>query len=193
MDRATAVIEPRASDPGLHLVRSAARGDVAAFEQLVAGRTDRVYRAARSILGSEADARDATQEAMVAAWRALPRLRDARTFDGWLYRILVNVCRVRLRDRRRVREISLHSYPTEPPLDGPAFDQRIHDADTLSRAFDRLGADKRSILVMHYQLQESVAAIATALEIPAGTVKWRLSEARAALARALLAEGEAPR
>lgn len=174
------------------LVRSAAGGDTAAFEQLVSARADRVFRIARAILGNDADAGDATQDAFVSAWRELPRLRDPDSFDAWLRRILVNACRARLRGRRRVREISLDvAHDRHEP--GPTLSDQVGDTDLLAHAFDRLDPDKRSILVLHYLDHESVASIAAALGVPVGTAKWRLSEARAALARALAAEGEARR
>jgi RNA polymerase sigma-70 factor (ECF subfamily) len=175
------------------IVRRAARGDLAAFELLVADSTDRAVGLARAILGNEADARDAAQDAYVSAWRELPRLRDPDRFDAWLRRIVLNACRERLRLRRRVREISLDLDPVERRQAGPAMSDVIADSDLLARAFDRLDAAKRSILVLHYLEHEPVASIAAAMNIPVGTVKWRLSEARAALARALTAEGEARR
>ena len=172
------------------LVRRAATGDTAAFEQLVAARADRSFRIARAILGNDADASDATQDAFVAAWRELPRLRDPESFDPWLRRIVVNAARTRIRGRRRVHEISLDdSHDRRQP--GPTLPDQVGDTELLSHAFDRLDADKRSILVLHYLEHESVASIAAALGIAPGTVKWRLSEARAALSRALAAEGEA--
>jgi RNA polymerase sigma-70 factor, ECF subfamily len=172
------------------LVRRAATGDTAAFEQLVAARADRSFRIARAILGNDADASDATQDAFVAAWRELPRLRDPESFDPWLRRIVVNAARARIRGRRRVHEISLdESHDRRQP--GPTLPDQVGDTELLSHAFDRLDADKRSILVLHYLEHESVASIAAALGIAPGTVKWRLSEARAALSRALAAEGEA--
>lgn len=174
------------------LVRRAAHGDAAAFEQLVTTRADRVFRIARAILGNDADAGDAAQDAFVSAWRELPRLRDPDSFDAWLRRILVNACRARLRGRRRVREISLDvSHDRHEP--GPTLSDQVGDTDLLSHAFERLDPDKRSILVLHYLDHEPVATIASALGVPIGTAKWRLSEARAALARALAAEGEARR
>jgi RNA polymerase sigma-70 factor, ECF subfamily len=172
------------------LVRRAAAGDTTAFEQLVETRADRSFRVARAILGNDADANDATQDAFVAAWRELPRLRDPGSFDPWLRRIVVNAARARIRGRRRVHEISLdESYDRRQP--GPALSDQVGDTELLSHAFDRLDPDKRSILVLHYLEHEPVAAIAAALGIAPGTVKWRLSEARAALGGALAAEGEA--
>jgi len=194
--RPDAVIEPAVAGAvempaSMHaeLVRQAARGDAIAFERLIAQTADRVYRTARAILGDEADARDASQDAYMSAWRELPRLRDPSTFDAWLRRILVNACRARLRSRRRVREISLDErFDRRTP--GPSVADSVGDTDLVARAFERLDGAKRAILVMHYLNHESIASIANTLGVPAGTAKWRLSEARAALERALVAEGE---
>jgi RNA polymerase sigma-70 factor (ECF subfamily) len=171
-------------------VRRAARGDVRAFERIVALQSDRAFRTARAILGNDSDARDATQDAFVSAWRELPRLRDAGSFEPWLRRILVNACRAQVRRRGQVREISLDAtFERRDPA--PLMSDQVGDTDVLTHAFDRLDVDKRTILVLHYLNHEPVAAIADALRIPVGTAKWRLSEARAALQRALAAEGEA--
>jgi RNA polymerase sigma-70 factor (ECF subfamily) len=172
------------------VIRRAARGDVRAFERIVALQSDRAFRTARAILGNESDARDATQDAFVSAWRELPRLRDPGSFEPWLRRILVNACRAQVRRRGQVREISLDaSFERRDPA--PLMSDQLGDTDVLAHAFDRLDVDKRTILVLHYLNHEPVAAIADALRVPVGTAKWRLSEARAALQRALAAEGEA--
>lgn len=190
MEPATAAATALPVSAHVPLVRRAASGDTAAFEQLVAARADRSFRIARAILGNDADASDATQDAFVAAWRELPRLRDPESFDPWLRRIVVNAARARIRGRRRVHEISLDaSHDRRQP--GPTLSDQVGDTELLSHAFDRLDPEKRSILVLHYLEHESVASIASALGIAPGTVKWRLSEARAALGRALAAEGEA--
>jgi RNA polymerase sigma-70 factor (ECF subfamily) len=174
----------------IDLVDRAAHGDIGAFEQLVDSGSDSMLRVARAILGNDADARDAVQDAYVAAWRALPGLRDHASFEGWLRRIVVNACRSGLRNRRRVYEISLDDRVVDQPDPGPTTSDTVADTDMLSRAFERLDANKRAILVLHYLEHRSVAAIAATLGIAPGTVKWRLSDARAALARALTAEGE---
>ena len=66
------------------LVERAQAGDRDAFEMLVRQKVDAVYRTAYAILGSEADAQDATQETFIAAWRSLPRLREPDKFPAWL-------------------------------------------------------------------------------------------------------------
>ena len=184
---AAAAVQPGSAEADL--VRRAAHGDNTAFEVLVTARTDRSFRLARAILGNESDARDATQDAFISAWRELPRLRDPEHFDAWLRRIIVNACRAQIRVRSRVHEINMDGAPDRSDP-APGISDQVSATDVLGRAFDRLVADKRAILVLHYLQHESVAAIAAAIGIPAGTVKWRLHEARAALERALLAEGE---
>lgn len=192
MEPVAAIVVGRAVASQTEVVRLAASGDAAAFELLVAARADPMFRIARAILGNDADARDATQDAFVSAWRELPRLRDPETFDAWLRRIVVNACRTQLRGRRRVHEISLDGTPDRRDP-GPTVSDRVSDTDLLARAFERLDSDKRSLLVLRYLDHDPVTRIAATLGVPVGTAKWRLSEARAALARALAAEGEARR
>ncbi len=180
----------------LDLVDRARAGNADAFDAIVRSRIDRLHRTACAILGSEADARDATQDAFLAAWQALPRLRDSASFDAWLTRILVNACRMRLRARRRVREIPATGSDiseTLPPgargyATGDSMADDVAGAQRLGRAFDRLTVDQRTALVLHHLHHRSVAEIAIALGRPAGTIKWRLHDAREALQRALEAE-----
>lgn len=161
------------------LVR-ARSGDREAFDLIVAAKGEPLFRTALAILGNEADARDATQETFVGAWRGLARLRDLDRFDPWIGRILVNECRMALRHRRRVREV-LISDPTDAPAAAPATDSTDFDD-----AFNRLSVDQRAILVLHHLHGYGVREIAAWLGIPTGTVKWRLSRARKALAAELV-------
>ena len=77
------------------LIELAASGDRDAFDALIRPRLDRLYRMAFAVTRAEADARDATQDACVLAWRELPRLRDRDRFDAWLSQIVVNAARGR--------------------------------------------------------------------------------------------------
>ncbi len=74
----------------VELVHRAIDGDVDAFDALVAGRIEQMVRLAMAILGNEADARDATQDALAAIWRELPSLRQPERFAAWADRILIN-------------------------------------------------------------------------------------------------------
>jgi RNA polymerase sigma-70 factor (ECF subfamily) len=160
------------------LVR-ARSGDREAFELIVAAKGEPFFRTALAILGNEADARDATQETFVGAWRGLARLRDLDRFDAWMGRILINECRMALRQRRRVREV-----PITDSSESPDSASTTDSAD-FDDAFNRLSVDQRSILVLHHMHGYGVREIAAWLGIPSGTVKWRLSRARKALAAEL--------
>jgi len=167
------------------LVERAAGGDVDAFEALVAARLNRAFRTASAILGSEADAYDVVQDAFVATWRHLPRLRDRTRFDAWLNKMIVNRCRDALRRRLRSREVAL-----EGALGLHSEDSTGAAADmaATTAAFERLSVDHRHLLVMHHLHRVPVADLARELGIPVGTTKWRLHAARAALTRALEAD-----
>ena len=179
------------------LVRRARTGDAAAFEMLVDTRIDRCYRLAWSVLSNDADAADATQDALVSAWRQLPRLRDPAAFDGWLNRIVANAALMARRHRVRLREVSVApAYPgdqgttPEPRQDAHARTEadNVVDNDAISRAFDRLRPQDRMILALHHVEERPVAEIALSLGIPVGTVKSRLHAARSALEKAMEAE-----
>jgi RNA polymerase sigma-70 factor, ECF subfamily len=196
VDALTTASNVATSDDEL-LVRRARDGDAAAFAILVDSRIDRCYRLAWSILSNESDAADATQEALVAAWRQLPRLRDPAAFDGWLNRIVANAALMGRRRRVRLREVQVRpAYPgdemprIEPPADPRARTPMddVVESDAIARAFDRLRPQDRMILALHHVDERPVAEIARSLGIPVGTVKWRLHAARNALAKAMEAE-----
>lgn len=175
------------------LVDRARRGDREAFESLVDVRLGSAFRTAMAILGNEADARDATQDTFMRVWRDLPGLRDAARFDQWFGRILVNTCRTaaRGRGRRWVREVSVTAMPGagvgfDPPAEPEAL--RSRDDDMVGRAMDRLSVADRTLLVLHYYEELTLAEIAERVGAPAKTVKSRLFTARRALERAV--EGE---
>jgi RNA polymerase sigma-70 factor, ECF subfamily len=171
----------------LTLVERARAGDAEAFERVIDSRLDRAYRTALAILRTEWDARDACQDAFVAAWRELPRLRDAARFDAWLDRIVVNQCRTSLRRRKaRIREISLdESQQTSRPLTGPSPVEAIADEDLVRRAFERLSPDQRLVIALHHGEGRPISEIASLIGVPAGTVMWRLYRARRSLEKEL--------
>lgn len=173
-------------DPAL--IRRAQDGDVDAFTALVAGRIDPMTRTAMAILGHEADARDAVADALGFVWRGLPRLRDPLAFEAWSTRILVHACRrsLRRRGRERVHEVAIETEAAPGAgleVRGPA--DLVSGRIALERAFDRLDADARAILVLHHLDGRPLSEIAAVLGVPVGTAKSRLHTARRALERAL--------
>ena len=172
------------------LVESARRGDRDAFEALVRQEVAGVYRTALAILGNAADADEATQDAFLSAWRGFRSLRDPARFDAWLGRIVVNSCRMTLRRRPGVREITLEAAERSTGAEraqaveaDPA--QLAVDALAFDRAFDRLSIDDRQLLTLVYADDRPLDEVGRLLGIPVGTVKSRLSRARSALVRAL--------
>lgn len=169
------------------LVDRARSGDTRAFETLVAPRLPAAFRLASAILGSEADAADATQNSLLAAWRELPRLRGTDQFDAWLHRILVDECRMQVR-RGRVRETPM-APDSETSAQAAAHTSatllRVEVVDLLDEAFEQLDPDDRAMVAMHHLEDRPLAEIAASLHMPVGTVKWRLYEARQALLLAL--------
>ena len=174
------------------LADRARKGDLDAFEELMHARIDAIYRLSFAIVGDEADARDSTQETFIAAWRRIRGLRDPSRFDAWLQRIAVNSARITLRSRgrRHVREIPSGNVASLAAMSDQAKPERS-DSDALDAALDRLPVDQRTILVLHHLEGHGVAALADVLEIPIGTVKSRLHNARQALQAALAAEDRA--
>ena len=182
------------------LIEQARAGDRAAFEALVRLKVDAVYGTALAILGHEADAQDAVQEAFVAAWRSLAGLRDPDRFEAWFGRIVVNACRMSLpQATRRARDHRpgqlAAARPTAPTATSANVRARTDrwptsppPPTTFDRAFERLTADERALLVLRHRDELPVAEIAARLGIPAGTVKSRLFAARRALERALARE-----
>lgn len=174
----------------LDLIRRAQAGDVESFSTLISGSLDRMTRTSMAILGHEADARDAVADTIASVWRELPRLRDVAAFEAWSQRILVHECRrtLRRRARVRVREVDIAAAGSVPQGRASGLPDGVARRQALERAFERLDADDRALLVLHHLEGRPVADLAAILDIPIGTAKSRLHHARAALEQALARE-----
>lgn len=167
------------------LVDRARHGDREAFAVLAGNAVDRLHATARLILRDTELAQDATQDALVRAWRDLPSLRDVERFDAWLYRLVVRSCTDVARRRRRWRaEMTL--LPTEPSE--PDRASELADRDQLERGLRRLNERQRTILILHFYLGLSPSEAADALDIPIGTAKSRLHYAIDSLRAAIAAD-----
>lgn len=167
------------------LVELARAGDREAFGVLAGGAVDRLYAIARHILRDTELAEDATQDALVRAWRDLPSLRDVDRFDAWLYRLIVRACADVGRDRRRWRT-EMTVLPKEPSE--PDRVSELADRDQLERGLRRLSEAQRTILILHFHLGLSPSETADTLAIPVGTAKSRLHYAIEALRAAMAAD-----
>jgi RNA polymerase sigma-70 factor (ECF subfamily) len=154
------------------LVERASRGDRDAFSTLAAATVDRCYGLAYRILRDHHSAQDATQQALLGAWRDLPTLRDPSRFEAWLHRLVVHACYGEARTQRRwnarVRVLSLTADVTDDPSSAVA------DRDQIEHGFRALSPEQRAVVVLHHHYGYPLTEIATLLGIPAGTARSRL-------------------
>ncbi len=170
-----------------NLVELARTGDRDAFGALVHQVSDPLFALAFRILRDRDLAQDAFQNALIAAWRQLPALRDPDRFEAWVRRILVHECYAE--SRRRTRWTSnIRVLELDTPS-GDDADLSIHDRDELERGFSLLPLEQRAVFVLHHHVGLPLVEIAETLGIPAGTARSRLHYATLAL-RAALAEDE---
>lgn len=155
------------------LVLRSMEGDRAAFTELGRLWIDRIYAAARLILVDQHRAEDATQEALLLAWRDLKGLRDPDRFEPWMRRILVNACYREARKDQSWRRAQTRLEPVRSTEPDPA--EWTADRDVVERAMRGLDPEQRALVVLHYYLRLPVAETALTLGIPVGTVKSRLS------------------
>ncbi len=167
------------------LVAAAQAGDRRALDALLRRHHDRVRAVATRMAGNPADAADATQEALIAVVRGLPRFDGRSAFTTWLYRVTTNACLDELRRRRRRPVPVLDADDTHAELPVAARDGSVVDRMVIDAALDRLPEEFRVPVVLRDLADLDYAEIAEVLEIPVGTVKSRIARGRAQLATAL--------
>jgi RNA polymerase sigma-70 factor, ECF subfamily len=160
------------------LASRAARGDAAAFEQLVVRYQDKLFTLALRVTSSEADARDCVQEGLISAWRSIDRFRNDARFSTWIYRIVVRKAYDVLERRKRL------PVPTDDLSALTAAADTSGHVD-LMQALERLEPDFRTVIAACDIVGLSMDEAAELLSIPPGTVKSRLHRARSALAQIL--------
>lgn len=163
-------------------------GDVAALGLLLERYRPSLLAAAIRLVGRGPDAEDAFQETCLVALRHIGTVRDPDAVGGWLHTVLRRAC---LQQKRRRRaEVLTHDLP-EIADDGESPERRIERLelrDWVRGAIDRLPETLRvAAMLRYFGSYDSYDEVAAILGIPIGTVRSRLSEARAKLADALLA------
>ncbi len=182
------------------LIKAAVEGDIDSFNTLVLTFQSQVYNFAYRIMGDPDSAADAAQEAFISAYRALRGYRGG-SFRSWLLRIVTNACYDEMRRRKRRPVSSLEALYLEDPtpdaelpashLEGPeSYAARQELSHAIQRGLTELPEDQRVILVLSDVQGMSYDEIASITLTNLGTVKSRLSRARAKLRDYLLAQGE---
>jgi RNA polymerase sigma-70 factor (ECF subfamily) len=165
------------------LVAAARAGERDALEQLLQLHHERIYAVCRRVTGNDADAADATQEALIAMIRGLPRFDGRAAFSTWAYRIATNASLDELRRRRR------RPVPGVPGVEAvqgePGLETTVADRLQIGDALAQLSDEFRVAVVLRDVADLDYADIAAVLDVPLGTVRSRIARGRAALAQRL--------
>lgn len=175
------------------LATRAAAGDREAFGELVERHAPTARRLARTLTSDTADADDAVQDGLLAAWRAVDRYDPSRPFRPWLLRIVLNAARDLLR-RRRVRRTE--PLPPAFPSDAPDPERDAGRAllrERLAEALQTLPERRRLAVTLFDAEGYAHGEIAELLGVPEGTVRSDVFHARRALRDALAAYREGDR
>jgi RNA polymerase sigma-70 factor (ECF subfamily) len=184
------------------LVERLRAGDDAAYEMLVRRYGGRMLATARRMLGSEPDARDAVQDALLSAFRSIERFEGGAQLSTWLHRIVVNAALMRLRSRRRRREDAIDDllphfdeegwWPEGGTREAVATGEALERDEVrarVRRAIAQLPETYRTILTLRDIEDLDPAEAARALGIGTNAVKSRLHRARQALKTLLERDG----
>lgn len=182
------------------LIQQAQQGDIHAFNDLVLVYQNRVYTAAYRIMGDEPSAADATQDAFIIAYRKIDTYRGG-SFKSWLLRIVTNTCYDELRRRKRRPTEGFDDLAPEDSLDPPpqlisnaenpeAYTQRMELSSGIENCIRSLPEAHRVLVVLRDMQDLDYGEIAAATGLQLGTVKSRLSRARANLRDCLRRLGE---
>jgi len=177
-------------------IRSAQRGDAAAFESLYQAHSRRVYALCLRMARNPAEAEDLTQEAFLQMYRKIQTFRGDASFSTWLHRVTVNIVLMKLRRKKRT-EVPLEEG-AERDEDSPSPRSEFGETDlrltgsldriSLRRAIEQLPPGFKSIFILHDIQGYKHNEIGEILGCTAGNSKSQLHKARMRL-RALLKRG----
>jgi RNA polymerase sigma-70 factor, ECF subfamily len=162
------------------IIEQTLRGEPDAFNILVHRWDRRIYGLTLRMLGRDDEARDATQETFISAYRNLAKFRGEAMFSSWIYRIALNICNTRLRGRpKNVLSIDEQQQASGFELQADTDDlaegiQKEQIARHVRRALQGLPAEMRQVIVMKEYEGLKFQEIANILGIPVSTVKTRM-------------------
>ena len=177
------------------LVLRAQKGDMGAFEELVARHRDKIYARAYSMMRNEEEAIDLSQEAWVKAWQRLAQFQGDSSFATWLTRIVINLCLDQIRRQKRHRAESIEAMDDEsggverqmePIITNPTEQlERGELRKRIDEAMGKLSKEHRTVLVLHEFEEMEYKEIAKVMGCSIGTIMSRLFYARRRLASLL--------
>jgi RNA polymerase sigma-70 factor, ECF subfamily len=176
------------------LVKAARRGDLNAFEELVARHRDKIYARAVSMMRNEEDAVDLSQEAWVKGWQRLKQFQFESSFSTWMMRIVINLCLDQLRRLKRLRTESIDVLGEDGGVERQLPVVTINPTERLEKnelrarideALAQLSDAHRTVLVLHEFENMEYKEIARVMDCSIGTVMSRLFYARRKMATLL--------
>lgn len=199
-DPVTDALNRMTDDEDAAAVLRCRKGDADAFEVLVERHQRRMLNVAYRMTGDYDEACDVVQEAFLSAWRAIRSFRGEAKFSTWLYGIVVNHARTRL---KKAQALSRHERtsiddPAGPEGEGPrrgapdcgeSADERLEKKEIEARVqkcIEELDAEHREVIILRDIQGFTYEEIGCMLNLPEGTVKSRLFRARAALKNCLV-------
>lgn len=173
------------------MVDAAQAGDQKALDTLLRRHYDRIWAICRRLAGNDADAADATQEALITIAKRLDRFDGRAAFSTWAYRVATNACLDELRRRGRRPTPGLPEYERadEQPIAQPNTPRPVGDTVSdrldIDHALSQIQEEYRAPVVLRDLMGMDYAEIADTLGLKPGTVRSRISRGRAALAAIL--------
>lgn len=169
------------------LTKAAQSGDRRALEELLRRHQDQIHAICRRLAGNDADGQDATQEALIAIVKGLPRFQGRARFSTWAYRVATNAALDELRRRSR-RPVPSETDDRQAASIGDDPASVVARLD-LDAALAQLPEEFRVPVVLRDVAGCDYAEIGQILQIPPGTVRSRIARGRARLAEAMSADG----
>lgn len=165
------------------LISECIAGDEAAIEMFVRQYETSIFRLALSIVGDPADANEITQETFIAALRSLPSYQEKQSFKAWLYTIALNHSRSHLRkrnvlERLRTTLTSIFRIETEKQVSPEELVIQSEKETQIWNSLNQLDERHRTVVVLRYFHELSVAEISEILSVNEGTIHSRLHSAR---------------
>lgn len=182
-------------DEDIEYVQACQQGDTDAFEVLVERHQNKMLNIAYRMLGDYDDACDVTQEAFIAAYKAIKKFKGEAKFSTWLYRIVINYAKNRLKqlqiaakregffldDTGEIKTKEACSQPASAGANPGAQLEKREREEQVQKCISSLDEEFKEVLVLRDIEGLSYEEIRDILKIPEGTVKSRLARARGAL------------
>lgn len=159
------------------LVKKAQKGDDASFSQLMHLYKEKLYKIAFAYLRNEENSLDAVSETIYKCYFNIKKLKEPKYFNTWIIKILINSCKDTLKSSNKVIYIDEYTKVDEDDVSTLETELKLASNIDLYNAIDKLNDKFRSIIILKYFEDMTIAQISEVLDIPEGTIKVYLRRA----------------